>query len=67
MDAQSRIKITIGDLFVQLALAQERIEELEKQLDEKPQEQHSGGNGQLRRPASGGDRTLADEAPSAPR
>jgi len=34
MDANSRIKMTIGDLLMQLALAQERIEELEKQLEE---------------------------------
>jgi len=34
MDANTRIKITIGDLLMQLALAQERIEELEKQLEQ---------------------------------
>jgi hypothetical protein len=34
MDANTRIKITIGDLLMQLALAQERIEELEKKLEQ---------------------------------
>jgi hypothetical protein len=33
MDANTRIKMTIGDLLMQLAFAQERIEELEKKLE----------------------------------
>lgn len=34
MNANERIKLTIGDLLIQLALAQERIEELEKKLEQ---------------------------------
>jgi hypothetical protein len=32
MDAMTRIKLTIGDLLVQLAAAQTKIEELEAEL-----------------------------------
>ena len=35
MDAMDRVKMTIGDLIVQVAALQARIEELEQQLRDK--------------------------------
>jgi len=32
MNAQDRLKMTLGDLLMQLALAQERIEQLEEEV-----------------------------------
>jgi hypothetical protein len=38
-DAQTRLKMTLGDMIVQLSMAHARIEELEEQLAKlKPQE-----------------------------
>lgn len=49
MDAPTRLKLTLGDLFMQLALAHARIEELEEKLKDKPEaEIVRGPNGRKR-------------------
>ena len=35
MDAQTRIKLTLGDLMLQLSIAHARIEELEEQIKQQ--------------------------------
>lgn len=39
MDAQTRLKLTIGDLIMQLALAHEEIEKLKAEKEPKPEQE----------------------------
>jgi hypothetical protein len=53
MDAQTRIKLTIGDLLIQLAATQAKIEELEAELAKlRGDEQDSSSVTELRQRVS---------------
>jgi hypothetical protein len=45
MDAQTRIKMTLGDLLIQLSAAHARIEELEDELGKLRQSEMEKSNG----------------------